>query len=58
MEREKIGLAMIILGVFVWPVGLLILKLKPMPYVLASHLLLVIPGVYLRGSKIFKRIRG
>ncbi|RMF89184.1 MAG: hypothetical protein D6733_06815 [Methanobacteriota archaeon] len=55
MEREKIGTVLIILGILAWPVGLS-LGIKPVPNILVPHLLGVIPGVYLRGSKILKKI--
>lgn len=58
MKREKTGTILIILGVLAWPVGLFILKWEPVPNVLIPHLCLVIPGVYLRGSKIMKKLKG
>ena len=58
MDRQKTGTIMIILGVLFWPIGLFLLKWKPVPNILIPHLLLVIPGVYLRGSKILRKIRG
>ncbi|MFQ5888266.1 MAG: hypothetical protein ACE5HY_06180 [Candidatus Hydrothermarchaeales archaeon] len=56
MEREKVGTILLVLGVLAWPVGLS-LGVKPVPNILIPHLLGVIPGVYLRGSKIIKRLR-
>ncbi|MEE9593852.1 MAG: hypothetical protein V3V92_00465 [Candidatus Hydrothermarchaeales archaeon] len=53
--REKIGLAMIIIGGLIWPIGLSLGK-EPVPDILIPHLLFVIPGVYLRGSRILSRI--
>ncbi|MFQ5814902.1 MAG: hypothetical protein ACE5G7_00200 [Candidatus Hydrothermarchaeaceae archaeon] len=52
--REKIGMAMIAIGVLIWPIGLA-LNLTPVPYILIPHLLFVIPGTYLKGSRVFKR---
>lgn len=52
--RERIGMAMIIIGGLMWPIGLS-LRLKPVPDILIPHLLFVIPGAYLKGGRIFKR---
>jgi len=63
MEREKLGTILIVLGVLAWPIGY-ILKLtmfpgiRPVPDILVPHLLGIVPGVYLRGSKILQRLRG
>ncbi|MBU2560197.1 hypothetical protein KKA03_04805 [archaeon] len=57
MDREKTGTILIIIGVLVWPIGVLILHWKPIPNVLIPHLCFVVPGVYLRGSKLLKRIK-
>jgi hypothetical protein len=54
MEREKLGTILLVIGVLAWPVGLY-LGVKPVPNILVIHLLGVVPGVYLRGSKILKR---
>ncbi len=61
MEREKIGTALLILGVLAWPVGFLLKAtvlpgIRPVPDILIPHLLGVVPGVYLRGSKILKKL--
>jgi hypothetical protein len=56
VEREKTGTVMIIIGVLVWPIGLFILHWEPIPYVLIPHLCFVIPGAYLRGFKVLKRL--
>ncbi len=56
MERQKLGMILIILGVLAWPVGY-ILNVKPIPNILFFHLLFIIPGVYLKGSKILKKIQ-
>ncbi|MFP3946695.1 MAG: hypothetical protein ACLFVI_07305 [Archaeoglobaceae archaeon] len=55
MDRRKIGLVLIILGVLAWPIGIF-LGVET-SYTLAAHLCGVIPGVILRGSKILKKIR-
>ncbi len=57
MNREKIGAVLIILGVLVWPFGLFVMHWG-VPNILALHLALVIPGAYLKGKGIFKRIFG
>jgi len=57
MKQETTGLALIILGALAWPVGLY-MGLEPVPNILVPHLCLVLPGVYLRGSKIVKRFKG
>jgi hypothetical protein len=55
MNRGRLGLLLIILGVLAWPVGLFVLKLEKLT-TLAIHLSLVLPGVYLRGLKIINRL--
>jgi hypothetical protein len=55
MDRERLGTTLLILGILAWPIGLS-LGVKPIPNILIFHLLGVIPGVYLRGSKILKKI--
>jgi len=57
MKQETAGLVLIILGALAWPVGLYV-GLDPVPDILVPHLCLVLPGVYLRGSKILKRVKG
>jgi hypothetical protein len=61
MEREKLGTILLILGVLAWPVGFFLISqgfdIKPVPDILVPHLLGVVPGVYLRGSKILRKIR-
>jgi hypothetical protein len=62
MEREKVGTVLLILGVLAWPVGYffkltLFPNIKPVPDILIPHLLGVVPGVYLRGSKILRRFK-
>ena len=55
MERKKLGLMLILLGVAVWPIaGVLQIATRT---ALALHLSLVIPGVYLRGSRILSFLR-
>ncbi len=56
MDKGKIGTILIIIGVLVWPVGLFVLHWEPVPNVLIPHLCFVVPGVYLRGSKLLKRL--
>ncbi len=63
MDRKKLGTILLIAGVMVWPVGWFILPifgihLANVPDLLVPHLCGVIPGVYLRGSKILKKITG
>jgi len=53
--REKIGLAMLIIGGLLWPIGLS-LGYDPFPDILIPHLLFVIPGVYLKGSRILGKL--
>jgi hypothetical protein len=55
MKRETLGTILLILGILAWPVGLS-LGVKPIPNILIPHLLGVVPGVYLRGSKILKKL--
>lgn len=55
MNKEKVGTILIIIGVLVWPIGVLILHWEPIPNVLIPHLCFVVPGAYLRG---FKRLKG
>lgn len=54
MNRKKLGLILIILGVLAWPVGLFILNLEKHETLLI-HLSMVIPGVYLRDLKYLRR---
>ncbi|MBI3599795.1 MAG: hypothetical protein HY097_04025 [Nitrospinae bacterium] len=56
MNKKTLGLILIISGGLVWPVGLW-LKFKPFPYILIPHILLIVPGVLLRGSHIIELIR-
>lgn len=61
MEREKIGTMLLILGILAWPVGFglkatVMPGIRSVPDILIPHLLGVVPGVYLRGSKILKKI--
>jgi hypothetical protein len=64
MDRKTAGTILLILGILVWPVGLWVLpaffdiRLEVFPYLLVPHLCGVIPGVYLRGSKILKKLKG
>lgn len=58
IDKEKIGLVLIILGVLVWPVGLFVLHLRPVPDCLVPHLCLVIPGAILKGGRIGRLIKG
>jgi len=53
MERKRLGLILIILGVIAWPAGLFVLNLQKHETLLI-HLSLVLPGVYLRGLKYLK----
>ncbi|MFO7967330.1 MAG: hypothetical protein R6U44_07005 [Archaeoglobaceae archaeon] len=55
MDRRKIGLILIILGVLAWPVGIF-LEVETL-YTLIAHLCGVIPGVILRGSRILAKLR-
>lgn len=55
MDRRKLGLILIILGVLAWPVGIF-LEIET-SYTLTAHLCGVIPGVILRGSRIFRKLR-
>ncbi|WP_457555349.1 hypothetical protein [Candidatus Pyrohabitans sp.] len=55
MERERLGLILIALGVAVWPVAA-VLNITTRT-ALALHLSLIIPGVYLRGSRVFGFLR-
>ena len=55
MDRRRLGLALLVLGGLIWPVGLY-LGFQPRQ-ILGPHLLLVLGGVYLRGSKIIRRLR-
>ncbi|NOZ76944.1 MAG: hypothetical protein GXO65_04560 [Euryarchaeota archaeon] len=62
MDRKTAGTALIIIGVLVWPVGLWVLPAfgihpAPVPDLLVPHLCGVVPGVYLRGSKILKKLK-
>ncbi len=60
MERQKLGTILLILGVLAWPVGFFLIgqghDIEPVPDILIFHLLGVVPGVYLRGSKILKKL--
>jgi len=55
VERERLGLILIALGVAVWPVAA-VLNITTRT-ALALHLSLIIPGVYLRGSRVFGFLR-
>ena len=55
MDRRKLGLVLLVVGGLVWPAGLY-LEFEP-PEILGPRLLLVLSGVYLRGSKILRRLR-
>lgn len=55
MERKKLGLVLIALGVAVWPIAAALHIATRTA--LALHLSLVIPGVYLRGSRILSSLR-
>jgi len=55
VERKKLGLLLILLGVAVWPVAA-VFNIATRT-ALALHLSLVIPGVYLRGSRILRFLR-
>ena len=61
MEREKIGTILLILGILAWPIGLSLRSIgypiRPVPDILVPHLLGVVPGVYLRGSKILRKLK-
>lgn len=54
MDKGKIGIMAVILGVSVWPIGLFALRRKLVPNILTSYLCFVISGVYLRGYKLLK----
>lgn len=55
MDRRRFGLALLVVGGLVWPLGLY-LGFQPQQ-ILGPHLILVLSGVYLRGSKILRRLR-
>ncbi len=55
MDRRRLGLILIILGVLAWPVGIF-LEIET-SYTLTAHLCGVIPGVILRGSRILKKLK-
>jgi hypothetical protein len=55
MDRKKIGTLLLILGILAWPIGFALEKAPTT--ILPFHLLGVIPGVILRGSKILKRFQ-
>jgi hypothetical protein len=61
LDRKKTGTILLVLGVLAWPVGFLLIRLgfelRPVPDILVPHLLGVVPGVYLRGSKILERLK-
>lgn len=57
MKKKDVGLVLIIIGVLMWPLGHF-LEWTPIPNTLSLHLLFVIPGVFLRGSKILRKLRG
>jgi hypothetical protein len=53
-----IGSLLLVLGILVWPLGWFVLPLvgievRNVPDLLALHLLGVVPGSYLRGSRLF-----
>jgi hypothetical protein len=55
VERKKLGLVLIILGVAVWPIAAVLhIAVRT---ALALHLSLVIPGVLLRGSRLLRKLR-
>lgn len=54
MDRRRFGLALLVIGGLVWPTGLY-LEFEPTE-ILGPHLILVLSGVYLRGSKILTRL--
>jgi len=56
MDRARLGLILIGIGVLAWPVGLFLLNLGT-KITLLVHLSFVIPGALIRGSKIVRRIR-
>jgi len=55
MKRRTAGTILLILGVLAWPVGFALKK--PTAVILPFHLLGVVPGVLLRGSKILNRLK-
>ncbi len=61
MDKRSLGSLLIIAGVAVWPVGLFVLPkfgvILPVRRLLMAHLVLVIPGALLRGSRILALIR-
>ncbi len=57
MDRENIGTVLILLGVMAWPFGLFVMHWG-VPNTLAVHLVFVIPGGYLKGRGIIKKISG
>jgi hypothetical protein len=61
LDRKKLGTLLLVLGVLAWPVGFILIRfgynIKPVPDILIPHLLGVVPGVFLRGSKILERFK-
>ncbi len=63
MDRKSLGTVLLILGILAWPIGYVLKAtvfpgIRPVPDILVPHLLGVIPGVFLRGSKVLKRLTG
>ncbi len=63
MDRKRFGTLLLVLGVLAWPIGYVLKAtvfpdIRPVPDILVPHLLGVIPGVFLRGSKVLKRFTG
>lgn len=62
MDRARIGTVLLVLGVLAWPVGLVLKAtvfpdIRPVPDILVPHLLGVVPGVLLRGSKVLNHFK-
>ena len=62
MDRVRIGTVLLILGVLAWPIGFVLKAtvfpgIQPVPDILVPHLLGVVPGVFLRGSKVLNRFK-
>ncbi|WP_456474899.1 hypothetical protein [Candidatus Pyrohabitans sp.] len=55
MKREKLGLMLIILGIAVWPLAA-VFQIAART-ALVVHLSFIIPGVYLRRSRLLTRFR-
>ncbi|GBE17571.1 hypothetical protein BMS3Abin16_00154 [archaeon BMS3Abin16] len=62
MDRERVGTMLLVLGVLAWPLGFVLKAtvfpgIRSVPDILVPHLLGVVPGVFLRGSRFLKLLR-